>query len=124
MRTFMREILLAIVLGGAFPRSALADEIFPCEPMPKVVESVAPEYPAHTQHFRGGRVVMEFSLRTDGTVADPVVFESDIEPWHAEALFGNVKAALLKWHFQKPSQVCRARTTFTFKVEDAKQTDG
>jgi TonB family protein len=116
--TVMREVLIGVVAASALSHWAFAGEFRRCEPMPKVVESVAPEYPAKLHHFRGGHLVVEFTLQVDGSVADPEITESSIASSHQEALYESVKVALLKWRFESPSQACRGRVPFEFRLED------
>jgi TonB family protein len=115
----MRESMLGIVMVSAsISLGAAEPSIGRCNPMPKVIEAAIPEYPVGMHHFKGGQIVVEFTLHTGGTVEDPEIVESDIEHRDAEELYTLTRAAALKWRFESPSRTCRGRMPITFRFQE------
>ena len=60
-----------------------------------------------------GRLVADFTVLADGSVADPLVTGSTTDP--TDYYNARVLASLLKWRFAPVSAPCRHQLAFSFK---------
>ena len=107
----MSHALVACVLLGIAGASAAAD-LPRCENL-KVAEALSPpEYPP-SGHTPEGKVLVEFTVDTQGRVSDPQIVESSNERLSAASL----KEAV-RWRFVPPKQPCRHRVPITYRIKD------
>jgi len=114
----MREIALIVLIASSPSEIAAAGNLSQCGRALKIIESVAPELSPKMHNFRGGRVVIEFTLGADGSISDVTIVESDIEKRHSEILHNNIKLTLSKWRFERQAVACKARIPMNFELTE------
>lgn len=82
--------------------------------LPAVISSVQPQYPLRAARRRiEGKVELQFTVRTDGSVADVVVVSSKpLGMFDREAV-----AAMERWRFAPSATESRGRRVFDFKLD-------
>lgn len=95
-------------------------EVLPkCEPMPRLVQPVTPDLsPDLPIGMRsGGAAVMEFDVRPDGSIGNPVIIQTEgltEDPGTRARLLG----AIAKWRFEPVSGLCIGRARLRLKPRD------
>lgn len=89
-----------------------------CDPMPRAVTYVQPDFPNGMHHPSGGSLVVEFVIDKSGAVRDPVVVESNIQHRRADLLYSSVYEAMSHWRYGSRSKSCRGRMSMEFRLVD------
>jgi TonB family protein len=112
------NVALRILALSAAPAVVLAgtDVIPICNPMPALLHAEQPEYPNRESRVAvEGAVRLQFTVRRDGSVADPVVvgnYPADTADWfNAPAL-----EAIRLFKFARVKTPCQGQTKIVFKI--------
>jgi outer membrane biosynthesis protein TonB len=108
-------VLVALIACG---RAQGADTVPTCKSLPSVEKLMQPEFPSDIEP-RGMpnpvTVLVEFTLRQDGSVADPIAIEADAGSYNSE-FKARALRAILGTRFKPGSPECRARMRVAFKI--------
>jgi TonB family protein len=112
------NVSLRILALSTAPAVALAGtEVLPvCAPMPALLHAEQPRYPDRESRVAvEGAVTLQFTIRADGSVADPIVVENDpadtADWFNAPAL-----EAIRLFRFAAVKTPCQGQTKIVFKV--------
>lgn len=112
------RIALVQILFWPAAHAARGGPMQECSPMPKLVHSEVPDFPARESRTApGGTVTLAFTINEDGTVTDPVVIDSKTVPtnnWFNETALRSI----LRWRFSSVRKACRGRQAITFRLTD------
>lgn len=130
---------LAVGLTTLLSMPAVAAEPTECQQSLVPVDTPRPAYPSPEQAraylpgtayfhvFVEGKVSVEFMVTTLGTVSEPRITESTVDPigtrrFARDAFDGfletNVIPTLLRWKYEAIEAPCLARITFSYELED------
>jgi TonB family protein len=112
------NVALLILTMVAAPVVALANTgtMSVCQPMPVLLHAEQPKYPDRESRVAvEGTVTLQFIVRPDGSVADPIVVGN--EPADTAAWFdGPALEAIARFKFAAVKMPCQGRTKIIFRV--------